>query len=157
MNRRVVHLLGILTLPCLLAGCISTGRQQAAFAPVQNDVANLSGQQVVWNQDTDSDRLVDDASWRRLQQPLDANAAAQIALLNSPDLQATFEEVGISQAALVQAGLLKNPVFAGSWRFPDVPPSITDAEYSLATFSISRSSRCGKKSRGKTWRRCKRR
>jgi cobalt-zinc-cadmium efflux system outer membrane protein len=64
--------------------------------------------------------------------PLGANEAAQVALLNNPDLQATFEEIGISQADLVQAGLLKNPTFAASWRFPDVAPGITDAEYSLA-------------------------
>ncbi len=126
--------LAIVSLPAalLLAGCVSTSEQQAAFAPVQADVGALSGQCVVWNQDIDTDKLVTDETWQRLKSPLDANAAAQIALLNSPDLQATFEDIGISQADLVQAGLLKNPVFAGSWRFPDVPPAITDAEYSIA-------------------------
>ncbi len=74
---------------------------------------------------------------RLLLAPLNANEAAQIALLNNPDLQATFEEIGISQADLVQAGLLKNPTFAGSWRFPDVAPGITDAEYSLAQDFLS--------------------
>jgi cobalt-zinc-cadmium efflux system outer membrane protein len=115
----------------LLGGCVSTTEQQQAFAPVQADVAGLSGDRAVWNQDVDSDKLVTDETWQRLKAPLDASAAAQIALLNSPDLQATFEDIGISQADLVQAALLKNPVFAGSWRFPDVPPAITDAEYSI--------------------------
>ena len=131
MNLRPAFLVASLA-PWLLGGCVSTSQQQAAFAPVQDDVANVSGQRVVWNQDAESDRLVDDASWRRLKEPLDANAAAQIALLNNPGLQAAFEEIGISQAQLVQAGLLHNPVFAASWRFPDVAPAITDAEYSVA-------------------------
>ena len=115
-----------------LSGCVSTSEEQAAFAPVASDVAALSGQRVVWNQDVNTDKLVTDETWQRLKSPLDANAAAQIALLNSPDLQSTFEEIGISQADLVQAGLLKNPVIAGSWRFPDVAPAIADTEYSIA-------------------------
>ena len=120
----------------LLAGCASTGPQQA-FAPVQGEVARLSGQRVVWNQDVDAGHLVDAAAWKRLQAPLDADAAAQLALINNPDLQATFEDLGISQADLVQAGLLKNPVFAASLRFPDVAPGITDAEYSVAEDFLS--------------------
>jgi cobalt-zinc-cadmium efflux system outer membrane protein len=128
-------------LPCLasallLAGCASTNPQQA-FAPVQGEVAKLSGQRVAWNQNIDSDKIVSDDVWQRLKSPLDASAAAQIAVLNSPDLQATFEEIGISQADLVQAGLLKNPVFAASLRFPDVPPGITDAEYSITEDFLS--------------------
>jgi cobalt-zinc-cadmium efflux system outer membrane protein len=116
----------------LLAGCVSTSEQQAAFAPVQADVGTLSGDRVVWDQNVDTDKLVTDETWQRLKSPLDAEAAAQIALLNSPDLQATFEEIGISQADLVQAGLLKNPSVEGSWRFPDVAPAIADTEYSVA-------------------------
>jgi outer membrane protein, heavy metal efflux system len=131
MNRHAALISVAAAALLLLGGCVSTTEQQQAFAPVQSDVAGLSSDRVVWNQDIDSDKLVTDETWQRLKSPLDANAAAQIALLNSPDLQATFEEIGISQADLVQAGLLKNPVFAGSWRFPDVPPGITDAEYSI--------------------------
>ena len=55
-----------------------------------------------------------------LEGELTTNAAVQIALLNNAALQATFEELGIAQAELVQAGLLKNPVFAGHVRFPAV-------------------------------------
>ena len=40
----------------------------------------------------------------------------QVALLNNPDLQATYEDLGIAQASLVQAGLLSNPVFSGALR-----------------------------------------
>src|SRR5450432_2398479 len=43
--------------------------------------------------------------------PLSAADAVQVALLNNQMLQADFEELGISEAALVQAGRLSNPRF----------------------------------------------
>ncbi len=115
----------------LLTGCASVSPQEA-FQPVQGDVAGLSGHKVEWNQGTAEDQKAEAEVHHLLSVPLGANDAAQVALLNNPDLQATFEEIGISQADVVQAGLLKNPTFAGSWRFPDVAPGVTDAEYSLA-------------------------
>jgi cobalt-zinc-cadmium efflux system outer membrane protein len=119
-----------------LTGCASVSPQEA-FQPVQGDVAGLSGHKVEWNQGTAEDQKADAEVRHLLAVPLGANDAAQVALLNNPDLQATFEEIGISQADVVQAGLLKNPTFAGSWRFPDVAPGITDAEYSLAQDFLS--------------------
>jgi cobalt-zinc-cadmium efflux system outer membrane protein len=35
--------------------------------------------------------------------------------LNNPTLVATYEELSIGQAGVVQAGLLKNPVFTASY------------------------------------------
>ncbi|MES1204465.1 MAG: TolC family protein, partial [Pseudomonadota bacterium] len=43
--------------------------------------------------------------------------AVEIALVNNRDLQATYEELGISQADMVQAGLLKNPSFGAELGF----------------------------------------
>jgi Outer membrane protein len=54
-----------------------------------------------------------------LQQELNIDSAVQIALLNNPEIQAIFEDIGIAQADFVQAGLLQNPVFDGYVRFPD--------------------------------------
>ena len=104
---------------------------------MQRDVGTISGHQVAWDQGTVDDQKAQAEVHRLLLSALSANDAAQVALLNNPDLQATFEEIGISQADLVQAGLLKNPTFSGSWRFPDVAPGITDAEYSLAQDFLS--------------------
>jgi cobalt-zinc-cadmium efflux system outer membrane protein len=53
-----------------------------------------------------------------LQDTLTADGAIQVALLNNRDLQAVYAELGVAQADLVQAGLLKNPVFDGAVRFP---------------------------------------
>src|SRR5262249_12765151 len=46
-----------------------------------------------------------------------ADGAVQVALLNNRDLQALYAELGVAQADLVQAGLLRNPVFDGNVRF----------------------------------------
>ena len=46
-----------------------------------------------------------------LAHPLSADDAVQIALLNNRSLQASFEELGISEADLVQSGRLRNPSF----------------------------------------------
>lgn len=47
---------------------------------------------------------------RLLEQPLDADAAVRVALLNNRELRAVLREMGISRGKLVQAGLLPNPV-----------------------------------------------
>ena len=135
-RSRFSYLLPAGAIALVLGGCSTTTPQQA-LQPVQNNVMAATGNQVAWNQGTADDQKASDEVRHVLSRPLDANTAAQIALLNSPDVQATLEEIGISQADLVQAGLLKNPVFFGSWRFPDVAPSITDAEYSLAEDFLS--------------------
>jgi outer membrane protein, heavy metal efflux system len=121
--------LGVATV--LLSGCAMVD-QQTAFQSVQNNVSAQTGQQVVWNQGTPDDQKTETAISGVLSRPLNADDAVRVALLNNPDLQASFEEIGISQADLVQAGLLHNPTLMASWRFPDRPPSITDTEYSLA-------------------------
>jgi hypothetical protein len=47
-----------------------------------------------------------------LAQPLTADAAVQLALLNNSGLKASLTELGIAEAELVQAGRLRNPAFS---------------------------------------------
>jgi outer membrane protein TolC len=47
-----------------------------------------------------------------VQKPLTPEAAVQIALINNQSLQATYAELGIAEASLVQAGRLRNPGFS---------------------------------------------
>ncbi len=117
--------------PLMLAGCAVVSPQDA-FQSLQGEVSAQTGMQVVWNQGTVDDQKAAEAARQILAKPLTADDAVRIALLNNPELQATFEQIGISQAELVQAGLLHNPTLMASWRFPDRPPSITDTEYSIA-------------------------
>jgi len=58
-------------------------------------------------------REVDAEVERLLGGTLDADAAAKVALLGSPTLQASFAQLGVAEADLVQAGRLRNPVL--SW------------------------------------------
>lgn len=94
-----------------LAGCASTSAKPA-FEDVAQSVEARSGHKIRWDQDTGADKEAQQAIDRLLAQDLTADAAVQVALLNSPSLRARFEELAIAQADLVQAGLLKNPVFS---------------------------------------------
>jgi cobalt-zinc-cadmium efflux system outer membrane protein len=53
-----------------------------------------------------------------LQGELTADSATEIALLNNRGLQSRYEELGVAQADLVQAGLLRNPIVSASIGFP---------------------------------------
>jgi cobalt-zinc-cadmium efflux system outer membrane protein len=120
----------LLASPFLLAGCMSTD-PGPAFSDVQQTVGARTGQKIAWRQNSAEDRAADAAVAELLKRELTVNAAVQIALLNNPSLQATYEEIGISQADLVQAGLLKNPEFTNFTRFPDSGPSAADIELSV--------------------------
>ncbi|MBV9657742.1 MAG: TolC family protein [Verrucomicrobia bacterium] len=116
-------------------GCVSTVDSGSVFAGVENDVTTRSGGRlrVRWNRSAADDAAAAQAVAVLLQHgPLTAQRAAQIALLNNRGLQARFEEIGIAHADYIQAGLLSNPRFSASWRFPNKPPTGTDAEYALA-------------------------
>lgn len=103
---------------CLLC-CGCTKVPSANDESVMSIVNSRIGKDIHWNQGCCEDAQVCDAIKNLLQQELTIDSAVQIALLNNPDIQATFEEIGISQADLVQAGLFQNPVFDGYIRFPD--------------------------------------
>jgi len=108
-----------LVLPvALIGGCASIER-----SPGISDVRLLAGArgitQVSWNQGTADDKAAADSVSRLLTGDLTADGAVQIALLNNRNLQAVYEELRIAQADLVQAGLLKNPIFDGSIRFAE--------------------------------------
>lgn len=59
------------------------------------------------------DRIVDE----HLARPLTIEAAVAVALVNNPTLQASFEQVGISQADLAQAATVENVELSGRVRF----------------------------------------
>ncbi|MCE5293198.1 MAG: TolC family protein [Chlamydiales bacterium] len=66
-----------------------------------------------------------------LKRDLDVDTAIQIALLNNPKIQASFEDLGIAQADLVQAGLFQNPIFQGFARYPNKRSLDTNVELSV--------------------------
>lgn len=66
---------------------------------------------------------------------MDAEKAVEWALLNNPRIRETFEDLGIAQAELVEAGLLSNPSFELEVRYPNSRCFHTNIEY-LITGSL---------------------
>ena len=99
---------------------------------LQSTIRQRTGKQLEWQKDVQASNQIREAIRALLRGTVTADSAVQIALLNNRELQATFEEIGIAQADLIEAGLLKNPVFAGNARFPDRSPSGTNIEMSIA-------------------------
>jgi cobalt-zinc-cadmium efflux system outer membrane protein len=108
----------------LLGGCASV-QPRESFPAVERSVAERTSYRVHWNDGSDADKAVAAQVDALLAKPLDADAAVQIALLNNRNLQATYENLGVAQAELVAAGLLRNPVFDGSVRFLEAGGSPT--------------------------------
>ena len=115
----------------LLSGCQSPS-SDPAFADVQHLTADRAGVQIRWNRSSADDRAVASAVDDLLSHELTADQAVEIALLNNHSLQAIYAQLGIAQADLVQAGLLANPVFDASIRFPDKSPKGPDVELSIS-------------------------
>lgn len=130
MKGRFAHYIAILG---LLVGCSRV--PLADEGVVSWDVARRIDSQVKWcrscNQDDDAVAFIQQA----LSCELTADSAIQIALLNNPKIQATFEELGIARADLLEAGLLSNPSFALEVRYPSVSSLRTNIEY-LITSSL---------------------
>ncbi|MEX3633520.1 TolC family protein [Paraburkholderia sp. BR14320] len=96
-----------------MAGC-TTFSKDGGFNTVSSTASERLGKEVVYVK-TDEDR---EAVFRRTQEllskPLGMDDAVQVALLNNRGLQASYGELGISEADLVQAGRLPNPGFTFS-------------------------------------------
>lgn len=127
---RLRNLLGITLVGLFATGCASA-RSRKGFDSIQQMVDQRTGAKIHWDQGTQEDEATKQRVRSLLGQPLTVDNAVAIALVNNPSLQATFEEIGIAQADLVQAGLLENPVFAGSVRFPQ------DGGHTATQFSVS--------------------
>src|SRR5207253_5217309 len=62
--------------------------------------------------------------------------AVEVALLRNQGLVATYEQLGVAQADLVEAGLLRNPTAGARVRFPAGAGS-TETEFSVAEDFLS--------------------
>jgi len=103
--------LGLATLPLVLAGCASLSGG-GGFKPVQQAAEQHLGKAVqLVTSEAEQDAVVVRVA-ELLAEPLSADSAVQIALLNNRGLQASFQELGIAEAELVQASRLPNPGFS---------------------------------------------
>lgn len=115
-----------------LAGCAATVPDDAGFVDVQRVIAERIPQyRVAWNRGSDEDLAVQTAVRELLADELTPDEAVQIALLNNRGLQATYEDLGVAQADLVQAGLLSNPVFSAKARWTFDPAEGAELGFDL--------------------------
>ncbi len=112
------------------AGCAQVPKE-AGFNEVQGLVEERVDYRLQWNQETEADHDVEKAIEQLLQSELSPEAAVQIALLNNRNLQAVYEDLGITQADVVEAGLLENPVLFGQVRFPDKSSEDNNYEFGI--------------------------
>ena len=92
-------------------GCASFS-PDGGFAVVQKTARDLLSKDVQWaRSDADQDGI-DTRVAALLSKPLTVDDAVQVALLNNRGLQASFEDLGITEAEVVQAGRLPNPGFS---------------------------------------------
>ncbi|MBI3829004.1 MAG: TolC family protein [Planctomycetes bacterium] len=124
--------LGILLLVCgALPGC--GGRRAAVgFHDVQEQVGAEIGKELQWEGAPASANAQEAVEPLLQQKELSIDAAVQIALLKNPSLQAVFEELGIAEADVMEAGVPKNPVLGASVRFPDRGPAGANNELTIA-------------------------
>ncbi|MCB5183903.1 TolC family protein [Methylobacillus gramineus] len=94
-----------------LSACTSFSRD-GGFDDVKQGVGKHLKQTLSWERDGNSSAETGERVKELLAQPLSVDNAVQLALLNNKGLQASYAELGIAEADLVQAGRLPNPRFS---------------------------------------------
>jgi outer membrane protein TolC len=95
----------------VLAGCVSLS-DDAGFTKVEQAVKERTGAETKWARSDADANSVRARVKELLAKPLGPTEAVQIALLNNPGLQASYAEVGIAEADLVQASRWRGPTFS---------------------------------------------
>jgi outer membrane protein TolC len=111
-RKAPVRALTALVMLAFLAGC-ATLSDDGGFGSVQSAAKERGIKQDIQWLKTEQDAADARAAARKLlAAPLTADTAVQIALLNNRGLQATYAELGIAEADVVQAGRMRNPGFS---------------------------------------------
>ncbi len=119
---------------CLFCSCTKIHRSD--YLLVSSSIERRLDKSVEWDRGCLQEEQVQCRIQGLLQQELTVDASVQIALLNNPQIQATFEEIGVSQADLVEAGLFSNPVFDLFIRYPNKKNFVADIEYTITASFI---------------------
>ena len=114
-KRRTVpgrlRLMAALTGAVVLGGCASFS-PDGGFSAVEQTAKDRLGKDVLWARSDAEQVRIDQRVRELLAAPLTMDDAVQVALLNNRGLQASFAELGITEAEVVQAGRLPNPGFS---------------------------------------------
>ncbi len=110
-SRRRLQLITLLTSAALLGGCASFS-PDGGFSAVGQTAKDRLGKDLVWSRSDADQDTIDKRVTELLAKPLTVDDAVQLALLNNRGLQASFQDLGITEAEVVQAGRLPNPGFS---------------------------------------------
>jgi outer membrane protein TolC len=110
--RITVQFINMMTaLICLLLGGCASFSRDGGFDTVAAASHERINKDITWVRSDSEAESVRKSVEALLASPLTVDQAVQVALLNNPGLQATYAELGIAEANLVQAGRLRNPGF----------------------------------------------
>lgn len=123
------NVIGVMAL-AVISGCASIEKERG-HSELAQSIEQRTGFKTHWENGTPEDEEIARTVKTLLEGGLTKERAVEIALVNNPRLQSTYESLGVSQADMVQAGLLKNPTFSGSVGFP-VLTGIIETEFELA-------------------------
>jgi cobalt-zinc-cadmium efflux system outer membrane protein len=104
-------------LAALLSSGCAAARSTQAHARAREIAAERTGARVAWQSGSHDDERVQARVAALLGKELTTDAVVEIAMVRNPELLATFEDLGIAQADLVQAGLIDNLHIGGGPRF----------------------------------------
>ncbi len=138
--RAVSRLLAASGLALLLAGCVSAG--QDGLGPVDAVARAELGRGVVKVSSGADAAAADEGVRAALKRPFTADAAVGVALAGNRGLQAAYNELGISEAAFLQASLPPNPKLGisklGGGLELELERSLLVSLYALATLPARR-------------------
>lgn len=102
----------------LLVVCVAPSYGMSNSNRTEAEVAGRSGADVIWQTDEAAQEKSSAKVAKLLASPLTVSSAVQIALLNNRELQATFDEVGIAHADVLDAVTIPNPSVEFDVQFP---------------------------------------
>jgi hypothetical protein len=111
--RPRVWVLVLVSAGAVLGGCASFS-PDGGFSTVEQAAKDRLGKEVRLSRTEADQDGIDQRVGELLAKPLSADDAVQVALLNNRGLQASFQELGITEAEVVQAGRVPNPGFSFS-------------------------------------------
>jgi len=106
------------------------------FDQVKTMIKDRTGNEIFWYQESPDTTRIRAHIHNLLRGTLSLNDAVEVAILNNPTLQAHYEDLGIGQADIVQAGLFTNPAFSFERRFKGLAADAEITQNLLSVFLI---------------------
>ena len=121
------RLLPLTAVAALTATACTSAPRDAGFGEAAGAAERRGGVAAAWTRTPEADKEADRIVREILAEPMSAEAVVRVAVLHNRDLQAVYEDLGISRGQLIQAGLPDNPVFVGDFWFFDAGVTIEAA------------------------------